>query len=435
MAGCLSQWCTFVADACAQYGPRDALCLAVAAEVQLGLDAGESQCLDAFRCQIVAAVPFSPPEYLTVPDGAPACRRPSAQVADVGCSLGLEVTHLPGCGEGEVGHFPGPLPIGHRPPRIIGFSICRGCYLAVVGAAWDEVVYLAGSSIGWHALYDGVGEVHVLAPCDLLSAGDGVPCPEDLDGQGPVATLRRTLVVGAHLAGVAVGILEVVYETTHPAVLQVVVHAERACHGWMETPHDAGLQAASRRVAIDAYPGAGKAIGIGGAALYLELSAAGPRYHLFVERVFRQRHSSAVAVAAYCCAHVHPVVGTLYQPVPVLADQLEVRRGLQFVERHSLQSLPVGIVGIALQHIAGEADILDVVVALVERIAVERVVGTDDAVDGFVELLQCGVLVQCLCLSHGVAHGFDAAQRVAAGVGAYGIAGGQLRRVFAEHLL
>ena len=61
--------------------------------------------------------------------------------------------------------------------------------------------------------------------------------------------------------------------------------------------------------------------------------------------------------------------------------------------------------------------------------------GNHYSVDGLVELLQCGVLVQRLRLSNSIAHCLGTACGVAARVGTYGISCGQLRNVFIQHLL
>ena len=66
-----------------------------------------------------------------------------------------------------------------------------------------------------------------------------------LHRQRPVATDGRAHVIGAYLAGISIGILEVMYEATHPVILQIVVHAERSRFGRMQSPHQTGLEAAA----------------------------------------------------------------------------------------------------------------------------------------------------------------------------------------------
>ena len=58
-----------------------------------------------------------------------------------------------------------------------------------------------------------------------------------------IICMDGTDVIGAYLAGISIGILEVMYEATHPVILQIVVHAERSRFGRMQSPHQTGLEA------------------------------------------------------------------------------------------------------------------------------------------------------------------------------------------------
>ena len=152
-------------------------------------------------------------------------------------------------------------------------------------------------------------------------------------------------------------------------------------------------------------------------------------------RLFRQRDGFTGEVATDGSAHIHPVVGTLHQPVAIPANQFEVRQRLYLLESHALQPIPLGFAGIAHQEVAGGVHVLDAVVALMERIAIERVVGNHDAIDGLVELLQRGIFVQSLSLGNGIDECLGRAYRIAARVGANLIARRHLGSIFAEHVL
>ena len=156
--------------------------------------------------------------------------------------------------------------------------------------------------------------------------------------------------------------------------------------------------------------------------MYLETSSAGPCYCLLVTCICSQRNRFSAAVAAYHGTDIHAIVDTLHEPAATPASQLEVRGRINVVERDSLQPHPACIGLIAHEYLAGEAYIFNVVIALVQRIAIESFIGNQYAVDGLVELLEVCIFAQRLRHGNGLAESCNCARRIATGVGANSIA-------------
>ena len=75
----------------------------------------------------------------------------------------------------------------------------------------------------------------------MLCRGRGIACPEYGCRHGLVEASGRVFLIGAHLAGVAGGVFEVVNEATHTTVLEVEVKRILAWLSRMEVPVDTCL--------------------------------------------------------------------------------------------------------------------------------------------------------------------------------------------------